>query len=260
MITHIENRRIDSGYTEQLSDSKEEEFGFVKPQFPPVSIKFNPGRLGINLGFWSGGFNGGYTGTITNVVKNGQAESLGVQVGWEISEIESEPYSEKLLDSYIRGKHPYLLTFKTSGKTKKIRKQSAPPSTMKYFAPPIHSDSEMRKFKPPKIDVGHTLRPSQISRRAKTPRGTKSKKCPIPVTKFGSNVYRQKKRNSLVMEKINIFETVASKDSGTPRKPRRRKGQGKKVDKLTAKYNRASLVEIGTPRRKQVQLKRQMSS
>lgn len=254
MITHIESRPTDTiRYFDQAPDSKEEEFGVDTSHFPPVSIKFDPGRLGVNLGFWSGGFNGGYTGMITDVERNGQAERLGVQLGWEITQIENEPYSEKLLDSYIRGKHPYVLTFKVTRKEVgvNLRKRSAPPSMMSYFTPPNLSDGEMRKFKPPKIDVGSTLRPSQISRRAKTPRGTRSRKCPIPVTKFGSNVYRQRKRNSVVMQRINIFETAAMKDSSSPKKSRRKKRQGNKVDKLTAKYISASHLEISSPKKKE---------
>jgi len=235
MITSIDNGR----YPEQslvtiCSDSKEDELShFHSPRYP-ISIKFNPGNLGISLGRWSGGFNGECTGLITEVVKNGQAENLGVQVGWKITLIGNEAYSEKLLDSGIRGKHPYVLTFETS-REENLQKPTGPPKLTKHFSGPTPTKN---------CSNGSSLRPSDFTPRAKTPKGKRSKKNPIPVTKFVANTHKPK-RKSLVMEKISMFETSAAEES-SPRKPRRKKGHGKKVDRLSAKFEKSAVAEIGS--------------
>jgi len=85
-------------------------------QTPVVSVKFKPGRLGMSLGRWLGGFGGEHTGEVTDVSKHGQAQLMGVKVGWTIIGINDKPFTEKLLDTSIGGSSPYILTFKTPQK------------------------------------------------------------------------------------------------------------------------------------------------
>jgi len=238
MIKRIYNgRNHDQSKVTISSDSKQEEYSaFDSSRSLFIAIKFDPGRLGLNLGCWSGGFNGERTGLITEVSKKGQAESLGVQVGWKITLIDNEPYSEKLLDSSIRGKHPYTLTFETFHERQNLQ-NSDPPKLTNHFSVPLsisHSN-------------GLSLRPSDITPRAKTPKGKRSKKNPFPVTKFGTNNHKPRRKSS-VMDKISMFENAAVKETSSfPRKSRRKKGHGKKVDRLSAKFEKPIFRETGSP-------------
>lgn len=238
MITRINNCPNSDQLPVTISaDIKQQESSPLESQRSQfIAIKFDPGRLGLNLGCWSGGFNGQCTGLITEVSKNGQAENLGVQVGWKITLIDDEPYSEKLLDSSIRGKHPYVLTFETFHKHESL-KNSDPPKLTNVFSGPLprrHSD-------------GLSLRPSDLTPRAKTPKGKRSNKNPIPVTKFGTNGHNST-RKSAVMDKISMFEMAAvAEGPSSPRKSRRKKGYGKKVDRLSAKFEKSIFGETRSP-------------
>ena len=93
-----------------------------------------------------------------------------------ITLVDNEPYSEKLLDSRIRGKHPYVLTFETFQKRDSLQ-NSDPLKLAKNFSVPL----------PVRHSNGLSLRPSDFTPRAKTPKGKRSKNNPFPVTKFGVN-------------------------------------------------------------------------
>merc|ERR1719229_2020715 len=67
------------------------------------TVTFGPGRLGIKA-IWT-------TGLVEGVSQDGQAQKLGVNVGWKISKIDGEPYSEELLDMRTAGQTEYVLTF-----------------------------------------------------------------------------------------------------------------------------------------------------
>jgi len=229
MITRIDNgRNYDQSTVTISADSKQEEYSaFESPRSQYITIKFDPGRLGLNLGCWSGGFNGECTGLITEVSKNGQAENLGVQVGWKITLIDNEPYSEKLLDSSIRGKHPYALTFETFHKRQNLQNRGPLKLTNHSSGPSPISRSN-----------GLSLRPSDFTPRAKTPKGKRSKKNPFPVTKYGTNKNKPR-RKSAVLDKISMFENAAAQETlSSPRRSRRKKGHGKKVDRLSAKFEK----------------------
>jgi len=81
------------------------------PQAPPNSktITFGPGRLGIKA-VWT-------TGKVEGVSNDGQAQKLGVKVGWSIALIDGQPYTEELIDSKTEGGQDYVLTFDISGET-----------------------------------------------------------------------------------------------------------------------------------------------
>jgi len=68
-------------------------------------IVFSPGKLGIKA-IWA-------TGEIDGISKGGQAQKLGVKVGWVIEKIDEEDYSEQTLDQKAIGDNDYTLTFKT---------------------------------------------------------------------------------------------------------------------------------------------------
>lgn len=84
-----------------------------------VQILFQSGRLGIKA-VWS-------NGKVEGVSEGGQAEKLGVQVGWTIIKIDDEDYLEETLDARVDGSEDYKLTFLTTTDAEKPIKDSAPP-------------------------------------------------------------------------------------------------------------------------------------
>jgi len=68
-----------------------------------VSVTFKPGKIGLGASWESG--------RVTRVDRGGQAASAGVEVGWQMVQIDEESYSEALLDKKIAGKKQYKLSF-----------------------------------------------------------------------------------------------------------------------------------------------------
>lgn len=64
---------------------------------------FSPGTLGL--------FIAAATACVENVERGGQAERVGVQVGWKLKTIDHKPYSAKLLASKVLGHEPYEVVF-----------------------------------------------------------------------------------------------------------------------------------------------------
>merc|ERR1712032_1112173 len=68
------------------------------------SVEFDAGSLGIDLEAISG--------KVMTVKSEGQAERLGVKIGWTMQQVNGVDYTEQLLDSFISGSSPYTVTFK----------------------------------------------------------------------------------------------------------------------------------------------------
>jgi len=85
------------GNTEKPKEPKE------KPKPEIVSFTFQPGQMGIQAK-WN-------EGEVVSLIEDGQAMRLGVQEGWQIVQIDGEPYTEALLDMKTEGHNEYSLAF-----------------------------------------------------------------------------------------------------------------------------------------------------
>jgi len=70
-----------------------------------ISLKFQPGVLGLNLSVMNG--------KVCKVTGE-QAISMGVQEGWQMTELDEEEYTEDLLAEKRKGSKPYMITFSTN--------------------------------------------------------------------------------------------------------------------------------------------------
>mmetsp|Transcript_40601 Transcript_40601/g.91583 ORF Transcript_40601/g.91583 Transcript_40601/m.91583 type:complete len:353 (+) Transcript_40601:66-1124(+) len=71
---------------------------------PVKALEFQPGRLGIAAD-WT-------TGLLTEVTKGGQAERLGIHVGWQLQSVNGQPYSEVLLLAAVEAAKPFMVVFR----------------------------------------------------------------------------------------------------------------------------------------------------
>jgi len=91
------------------------------PESRSVSFTFQPGRLGI-MAKWE-------TGEVEGVSEDTQADNLGIEKGWRITQVDNRPYSEAVLDEHTEGIHPYKLTFEVPSDTKKAGAEVTGPPT-----------------------------------------------------------------------------------------------------------------------------------
>jgi predicted metalloprotease with PDZ domain len=84
-----------------------------------VTIRFD-GKLGMKFDQT--------TGDVLGIIPGGQAEDVGIQVGWSITQIDFQTFSTDLLMQKTRGNVPYKITFtKESSRPAPQLEREAPP-------------------------------------------------------------------------------------------------------------------------------------
>lgn len=73
------------------------------------TVLFQPGQIGVKAD-WG-------TGLVRAVPEGGQGAKLGVEPGWQLTEIDGEPFSKDLLMKCIGGGKPYSVVFLKSPET-----------------------------------------------------------------------------------------------------------------------------------------------
>jgi putative intracellular protease/amidase len=71
-----------------------------------ISLLLKPGPLGVNVTFPKG---------IITEVLDGQGKDAGIKPGWVITQIDGEPFTEKMMKEKAAGNNEYLATFSKEG-------------------------------------------------------------------------------------------------------------------------------------------------
>merc|ERR1711916_284752 len=100
----VAEERKEETTVETIEETPDEEEVKEKPVIQKLEeFMFKVGPLGIT-GSWE-------QGLVLEVEKDSQADTNGVQPGWQMVKVNDADYSEDILDAAIAGAEPYSITF-----------------------------------------------------------------------------------------------------------------------------------------------------